>query len=238
MRTNLEPYHAMKQFFVILLVAAAVAAASAQTTLKPATAPKPAANRSAVGGARLPAGIPPVRGVVKTAFSLRYEDIKIGTGALAEPNKVYRVHYTGWLASNGHKFDSSFDHPATVTDKDGMPVMGPNGMPKTGPPQPINFPQGYGRVIPGFDQGFHGMRVGGKRRLFIPWQLGYGERDHTGIPARSDLIFDVELVEVLDMKMPANHPAVSPGTSPMHPGSTLPSGHIPVAPVNPSAPGK
>ena len=80
---------------------------------------------------------------------------------------------------------------------------------------PREFPQGFGRLIPGFDQGFTGMKVGGKRRIFIPWQLGYGARempdrgaDHPGIPAKSDLVFDVELVEMADL----------PSTPPGHPG--------------------
>ena len=212
-------------------------AAMAQTPAKPATAAKPAVTHSAAAGAKLPLGVPAVHGVIKTAFSLRYEDIKIGTGEPAEPNKVYKVHYTGWLASNGHKFDSSFDHPGTpVIGPDGKPVLGPDGKPKQGGPEPINFPQGYGRVIPGFDQGFHGMRVGGKRRLFIPWQLAYGERGRPGIPPKSDLIFDIELVGMTDIMMPPNHPAVMPGGNLVHPGTTLPSGHIPVTPVTPSAP--
>jgi peptidylprolyl isomerase len=222
--------HLMKQFSLIVLVGFSATAALAQTHAKPAVASKPAAASSANSGVKLPAGVPPVHGVVKTAFSLRYEDIKIGTGAPAEPNKVYKVNYTGWLTANGQKFDSSYDHRTPVLDKDGMPVMGTNGLPKTTDPEPISFPQGYGRVVPGFDQGFHGMRVGGKRRLFIPWQLAYGERGRPGIPPRSDLIFDVELVDVLDLQMPSNHPAITPGKSPLHPGMTLPSGHIPVTP--------
>jgi peptidylprolyl isomerase len=167
-------------------------------------------------GIKLPPGVPAVKGIVKTAFVLRYQDIKIGTGPDAEPNKVYKVHYTGWLAADGTKFDSSFDHPRQpVVDKDGKPVLDADGKPKQGAAEPINFPQGYGRVIPGWDQGFYGMKIGGKRRLFIPWQLAYGARGHLtgdpknpGIPAKADLIFDVELVDVVDMQMPANHPGM------------------------------
>jgi hypothetical protein len=89
--------------------------------------------------------------------------------------------------------------------KDGKPELGPDGKPKMGDPQPLAIPQGVGRVIPGFDYGLVGMKIGGKRRIFIPWQLAYGTRampdrpDHPGIPAKSDLIFDVELVEVTDI---------------------------------------
>ena len=84
-------------------------------------------------------------------------------------------------------------------------------------PKPIEIPQGVGRVIPGFDYGLDGMKIGGKRRIFIPWQMAYGthaipdrpERPGSpatpGIPAKSDLIFDVELVDVTDMPQPP-HP--------------------------------
>ncbi len=188
-----------------------------------------------------------MRGVVKTAFSLRYQEIKIGTGAEAEPDKLYKVHYTGWLAADGRKFDSSYDHPRPpVLDKDGKPVLGDDGKPKLGDPQPITFPQGFGRVIPGFDQGFHGMKIGGKRRLFIPWQLAYGARGrpgpdatHPGIPPKADLIFDIELVAVTDVQMPPNHPGMGgmPAGRPMPPGFT-PPGRVPVTPAAPTKPGE
>src|SRR6266568_647101 len=211
----------MKQFVLILLLAASADPAIAQTTAKPANAAKPATAAkptSTAAGAKLPPGVPVVHGIVKTAFSLRYEDIKIGAEKEAEPNKIYKVHYTGWLATDGHKFDSSYDHRAPVMGKDGKPELGADGQPKMGDPQPISIPQGFGRVIPGFDQGFSGIRIGGKRRLFIPWQLAYGARGrpgpdaaHPGIPPKADLIFDVELVDVTDLPMPANHPGMSPG---------------------------
>jgi peptidylprolyl isomerase len=166
--------------------------------------------------------------------------LKIGTGVDAEPNKIYKVLYTGYLAADGHKFDSSDDHRLPLKDKDGKPVMGDDGKPKLADAQPINFPQGFGRVIPGFDQGFNGMKVGGKRRLFIPWQLAYGARGrpgpdpaHPGIPAKADLIFDIELVDVAEMQMPPNHP----GMMPPRPGTPLPPGHPPVNPSPSGAPG-
>jgi peptidylprolyl isomerase len=135
-------------------------------------------------------------------FSLRYQDISIGTGTEAEPLKTYRVIYTGYRAADGVKVDSSSDHRSPILGPDGKPEMGADGKPKLGDPQPFSFPQGMGRLIPGFDQGFAGMRAGGKRRLFIPWQLAYGVRGipdrpgHPGIPPKSDMIFDVELVDV------------------------------------------
>lgn len=227
----------MKSFALFLVFAAGASVAIAQTSAKPATAVKHTTARSTASAATLPPGVPPVHGVMKTAFLERYQDIRIGTGAVAEPNKIYKVQYTGWLASNGHKFDSSYEHPGMpVMGPDGKPVLGPDGKPRQGPPEPITFPQGFRAVIPGFDQGFYGMRVGGKRRLFIPWQLAYGEKGRPGIPPRADLIFDVELVGVSDVVMPANHPAVMPGGNLIHPGTTLPQGHIPVTPVNPPKP--
>lgn len=239
----------MRHFALILFLAASTAAATAQTAAKPA-APAgavhhPAATTAAV---KLPPGVPPAKGIVKPAFTLRYEDIKIGTGADAEPNKMYKVLYTGWLGSNGrdddgHKFDSSDDHRQPLKDKDGKPVLGDDGKPKQGDAQPMAFPQGMGRLIPGFDQGFGGMKIGGKRRLFIPWQLAYGAKGrpgpdaaHPGIPPKSDLIFDVELVDVTDLQMPPSHPGMGtmPGGRPMPPGSA-PHPGMPAAPAQPGA---
>ena len=239
----------MKLTHLILIVMAGAVAVSAQTPAKPpapaAATAKPAATSSksatttgktaATAGKtvasvdKLPKGIPVVPGVKKVAFSLRYVEIKIGTGADAVPNKLYKVNYTGWLGNNGRdddgkKFDSSFDHLAPVTDKDGKPVLDADGKPKLGDPQPISFPQGFGRVIPGWDQGFGGMKIGGKRRLFIPWQLAYGAAGRVGpdpahpvIPPKADLIFDVELVDVSEMPTPPARPGMGgmPGGRPM-----------------------
>jgi peptidylprolyl isomerase len=229
----------MKHSALILFLAAGTVAAIAQTPAKSAsTTPASTASHPAAAstGVKLPPGVPPARGIVKSAFTLRYQDIKIGTGADAEPNKLYKVNYTGWLGSTGTKFDSSFDHPGPpVMDKDGKPVMGDDGKPKRGDPQPMAFPQGMGRLIPGFDQGFAGMKVGGKRRLFIPWQLAYGAKGrpgpdpaHPGIPPKSDLIFDVELVDISDLPTAPNGP---PGMGRAMPGRTMP----PPRPVTPGA---
>lgn len=227
---KLEISDSMKPIAVMFLSVASVVAAG-QTASKPATAPKPltpSSTSSSVSAAiKLPPGVPRVHGIVKTAFSLRYEDIKIGTGIEAEPNKIYKVLYTGYLAADGHEFDSSEDHRQPLRDKDGKPVMGEDGKPALAEAEPLAFAQGFGRVIPGFDQGFAGMKVGGKRRLFIPWQLAYGARGHPGpdaahpgIPAKADLIFDIELVDVAEMLVPANRPIAHP----VHPGATLPPG--------------
>lgn len=123
---------------------------------------------------RLAAAIPAAPGKIKTQYTMRYIDVAMGTGKLAEPGKVYFVHYTGWLL-DGTKFDSSRDR-----DK------------------PLSFEQGKRKVIPGWDAGFEGMRVGGKRRLFIPYQLAYGEKGRGKIPPKAELIFDVELMDVQD----------------------------------------
>lgn len=116
--------------------------------------------------------MPIIASPAKDAFALRYVDTAIGTGPPAAPGQRYFVHYTGWL-TDGKKFDSSLDR-------------------KT----PLDFVQGKQQVIPGWDLGFAGMRVGGKRRLFVPYQLAYGEKGVETIPPKADLIFDVELVDV------------------------------------------
>lgn len=172
-----------------------------------------------------PAGLPPAVGEVKTALSvqLRYIDTVVGTGPLApDHNATYTMKYTGWLASDGKKFDSSEDH--IPKDKDGKP---------TGPAEPFSFPMGAHRVIPGWDLGLVGMHVGGKRRLFIPYQLAYGERGRGEIPAKADLIFDVELVSFKDTPPP---PPPQPRIPPPAPaGATAPATPPAGAPPAPAA---
>jgi peptidylprolyl isomerase len=252
----------MKQTVLILFMAASTAAASAQTPAKPAApAAKPATVASTAKPAapavspliaatiKAPAKIPFVKGLQKPVFTvaLRYQEIAIGPGAVAEPNKLYKILYTGWRAADGVKFDSTDDHPRPpVLDKDGKPVLGEDGKPKQGPVQPMSFPQGMGATIIGFDQGFVGMRIGGKRRIFIPWQMGYGTRampdrgpDHPGLPAKSDLIFDVELVEVAELPPMPNHGGMMPGARPMPGGHSMPlpaPGAKPVTPGMPATP--
>ncbi len=116
--------------------------------------------------------------ILTTESGLRYEDHKIGDGPVAAPGVTVQVHYTGWLdagdGKRGKKFDSSVDRG-----------------------RPFSFPLGAGRVIRGWDEGVAGMKVGGKRTLYIPANLGYGARGAGRvIPPNSDLIFDVEVLGV------------------------------------------
>jgi FKBP-type peptidyl-prolyl cis-trans isomerase len=105
--------------------------------------------------------------------ALIIEDLTVGEGAEAVAGEEVTVHYTGWL-TNGSKFDSSKDRY-----------------------QPFSFPLGAGHVIKGWDQGVIGMKVGGKRKLTIPPELGYGARGAGGvIPPNATLVFEVELLQV------------------------------------------
>ena len=129
----------------------------------------------------LPAPIPAISGEKhEIEVELEYIDFVKGTGAMVEPRKCLYTHYTGWT-TDGKKFDSS---------RDTMP----NGRPR----DPLSFNQGMRRVIMGWDMGYEGMRVGGKRRLMIPYQLAYGEAGRAPIPPRATLIFDVELLGIAD----------------------------------------
>ena len=110
----------------------------------------------------------------KTADGLEYWDVKVGTGATAEKGKSVSVHYSGYLTT-GKKFDSSVDRGQPFTVE----------------------PLGNAPVITGWNEGIIGMKVGGKRQLRIPPELGYGQRGYPGaIPPNATLIFDVELLGV------------------------------------------
>ncbi len=155
----------------------------------------------------------------KELFALRYIDLKIGDGELAKPQMYYTVNYTGWT-TDGKKFDSSFDHDGGT---------------------PFTFPAGARRVITGWDTGFEGMRIGGKRRLIVPYPLAYGELGRPPvIPPKATLIFDVEFLAqsqtppgpppptappagtVPQNQKPESAPAQQPGTNPVTDPKTNP----------------
>lgn len=109
----------------------------------------------------------------ETVTALKIEDVVVGKGAEAKKGNVVSVHYTGWL-TDGTKFDSSVDRG-----------------------QPFEFALGQGQVIRGWDEGVDGMKVGGKRKLTIPPDMGYGAQGAGGvIPPNAVLLFEVELLGV------------------------------------------
>ncbi|MGH7597946.1 MAG: FKBP-type peptidyl-prolyl cis-trans isomerase [bacterium] len=108
-----------------------------------------------------------------TSSGLKYIDIEAGNGASPQSGQQVAVHYSGYL-TNGTKFDSSVDSNEALV-----------------------FPVGVGQVIKGWDEGLKSMKVGGKRKLIVPPQLGYGKRGAPPvIPPNAELVFDVELLEV------------------------------------------
>ena len=115
--------------------------------------------------------------MVTTDSGLRYEDHEVGMGSDTVAGDRVEVHYTGWLDNDGEKgqkFDSSVDRGRT-----------------------FSFILGTGRVIKGWDEGVAGMKIGGKRTLYIPSELGYGSRGSgRAIPPNADLIFDVEMISI------------------------------------------
>ena len=115
------------------------------------------------------------KAVAEAITEMQIEDVVLGDGALAEKGNRVTVHYTGWLFNNGKqgkKFDSSVGK------------------------SPFGFPLGGGRVIKGWDEGVAGMKVGGKRILIIPPDMGYGSQGVGPIPPNSTLKFEVELLGV------------------------------------------
>lgn len=123
-------------------------------------------------------GVCMAENLVKTKSGLQYQDTQLGKGAVAAAGQQVEVHYTGWLTDNSHKkgtkFDSSLDRG-----------------------QSFKFNLGAGQVIKGWDEGVAGMKIGGKRLLIIPAELGYGSRGAGGvIPPNAMLMFEVELLGV------------------------------------------
>ncbi len=255
---ELETLLTMKQFVLILFLAACTAAASAQTapkasatksatpknasststTTKPSTAKPSTTARAPEPWIKLPPGVPRVaHGPVMMPFAVRYEDINIGAGAEGEPGQLWHMKYTAWLAADGVEFDSWEDHNRQpVVGKDGKPELGPDGKPKMGDPDPLVVRKSMHNIIPGVDYGIEGMKIGGKRRIFVPWQLAFGTQaiparpGHPAVPAKSDLIFDMELVNVTELPQHQYPPAS--GAQPQPGASAQPS----AAPTAPAAP--
>jgi peptidylprolyl isomerase len=157
----------MRRHSTRFLAAAFVAAFAAVTARAQDTKPTPAPGAEKSSESKM----------TKTPSGLQYEDVKVGTGESPKKGQTAVVHYTGWLWENGakgKKFDSSVDRG-----------------------QPFSFPVGMGRVIKGWDEGVMTMKVGGKRILIIPPDLGYGSRGAGGaIPPNATLMFEVELIEI------------------------------------------
>ena len=160
----------MKSFFVAVALSGLAILTAAQTASAPkktTAAHKPAARPAAAGPTKVTGD------GTKTPSGLQYWDIKVGTGAEAHSGQHVKVDYTGWL-TNGKKFDSS-----------------------VGTGKPFEFLIGAGQVIKGWDEGVKGMRIGGKRKLTIPPDMGYGANGYPPvIPPNATLVFDVELLEV------------------------------------------
>ncbi len=162
------------------------------------------------------APMPQVAAPIQTAYALRYQEIRPGSGPAVQPGLLLTVQYTGWLAADGTKFDSSRDRAS---------AQFPSG-------EPFQFLLGAHQVIAGWDTGLVGMRVGGIRRLLIPWQLAYGMRGRPPvIPPQADLVFDVEL---LDAASPDTPDAAD--TGPQQPGNTPPAPPQPPTPPAPPTP--
>lgn len=198
----------------IALLAICAAAAGAQTTPAPKPTPKtgaathrptarlprvtvPVDPQASLGIAAV-GTMPAATGHSEPLYTLRYIDLKVGTGDVARTSAqgaivFYTVHYTGWL-TDGTKFDSSVDRN-----------------------EPFVFPVGAKRVITAWDTGFEGMRVGGKRRLIVPYQLAYGVPGSPPvIPSKATLIFDVELLGQGDTPQPVivNAPTTASNRAP------------------------
>lgn len=157
---------------VALLAAVALAgcATESQEPAQPVQSEQPAVEQPA---AEQPAAPEAPEGV-EDVTELKIEDVVVGDGAEAKAGDTVTVHYTGWL-TDGTKFDSSLDSG-----------------------QPYQFPLGAGQVIPGWDEGVAGMKVGGTRMLTIPPDMAYGEQGAGGgvIPPNATLVFQVELLAV------------------------------------------
>jgi FKBP-type peptidyl-prolyl cis-trans isomerase FkpA len=132
-----------------------------------------ASSLNASGDDRAADGETVVAGDIVLPSGLKYREVRQGTGAAAKKGDTVEVHYTGWLA-DGKKIDSSVDRG-----------------------QPFTFALGAGNVIKGLEEGLAGMKVGGKRRITIPPELGYGKNGAGNVvPPNAVMIFEVELLRI------------------------------------------
>ena len=132
----------------------------------------PTASTSAPAAPALPGAPGSGNKMHKLASGLQYDDLVVGSGKMAEPGTVVSLHYSGYLL-DGTPFDSSLNSG-----------------------QPLKFQIAGGQMIAGFDEGVRGMRIGGKRKILVPWAMGYGEAGRPPIPPKADLVFDLELLDV------------------------------------------
>ncbi len=162
------------RFIILGLVVLAVVAYAVTACTKKEQETQSAAPVVASPVAGTPATVAPAASnVVTTSSGLKYEVLREGNGPVAKAGQTVSVHYTGWL-TDGTKFDSSVDRG-----------------------QPFSFALGAGQVIKGWDEGVAGMKVGEKRKLTIPSDLGYGQRGAGNvIPPNATLVFDVELLGI------------------------------------------
>ncbi len=157
--------------WLALLAALSLVGCQQGKSKETAPAPEPAASAPRV---EAPAAPTQAAGQeITTPTGLKYQDLVVGNGPMAESGMRVSVNYTGWL-TNGTKFDSSLDPGRT----------------------PLGLVLGAGQVIPGWDEGLKGMRVGGKRKLTIPPELAYGAQGAGNvIPPNATLVFEVELLD-------------------------------------------
>src|SRR5689334_1418764 len=171
----------MSKLFLILGMLLAIGAAGCrerteksgstteQSTSAKVTTPEPAAATTTTPATPALPGLPGTGKVHKLADGLQYDDLVVGSGTMAEPGTNVSINYTGYLL-DGTKFDSTQDHGG----------------------DPLKFQVASGGMIQGFDEGVRGMRIGGKRKLRIPWAMAYGEAGRPPlIPPKSDLVFDI-----------------------------------------------
>lgn len=162
-----------RSILVLMAGALVIAGMTAMTGCAKETATEPPATQPQAPAAEAETPVKPAapEGMADVT-ELKIEDLEVGTGAEAVAGKQVTVHYTGWLV-DGTEFDSSLNSG-----------------------QPYTFALGGGMVIPGWDQGVAGMKVGGTRMLTIPSALGYGESGNGPIPPNATLVFQVELMGV------------------------------------------